>query len=153
MFLPTKWVCGEASLTHSNYIKRAYINYPSHQFLSFSCLHSITVYRRVASLAIFYRCFHGYCLLSLQRTHYRSLTIYSHPCTIYLTDARINQYLPTRSSYSLVDYGTLFYHVFPPFCDLDLEYQGVSVTRLTTPFLKLIFILFSERRFTDFLPK
>merc|ERR1711980_19460 len=65
------------------------------------CLQSLKIHRSVASLSIFYRYFHGNCSSELancmppplRRPHCTSLSTYSHPFSVQLSNARVNQHL------------------------------------------------------------
>ncbi len=75
-------------------------SFSSHQFLSSICLQPLSYRCNVASLAIFYRYFHANCSSDLAncmppllpRPRCTRLSSFSHPYSVHLSNARVNQY-------------------------------------------------------------
>ena len=99
-----------------------------------NCLQSLKFRRNVASLAIFYRYFHGYCSSELAncmpppllRPRCTRLSTYSHPYSVQLPYARVNQYLHSFIPSTGKLWNSLPDSVFPPSYDLDFFKRGVS---------------------------
>ena len=90
------------------------------------CLDFLNHRRNVASLSIFYRYFHADCSselanclpLSLLRPSYTRLSTSSHPYSVYLPNARVNQYLHSFIPYTGKIWNSLPLSIFPPAYDL-----------------------------------
>ena len=106
------------------------INSPSLTY----CLQPLAIRRNVASLSIFYRFFHGYCSSELAdcvpppllQPRCTRLSTHSHPYSVQLTNARVNQYLQSFFSFTGKLWNSLPFTVFPPFYDLNGFKRGVS---------------------------
>ena len=98
------------------------------------CFQSLKHRRSVASLSIFYRYFHGYCSSELAncmppplpRPRCTRLSTFSHPYSIQLTNARVNQYLHSFIPFTGRLWNSLPDSVFPPSYNLDSFKRGVS---------------------------
>ena len=91
------------------------------------CLDSFSHRCNVASLSLFYRYLHAdssselatYMPLSLPWPRCTRLSTSSHPCSIHLSNARVNQYLHFFVSYIGKLCNSLPLSVFPPAYDLN----------------------------------
>ncbi len=98
------------------------------------CLQSLNHRRNVASLSIFYRYFHGYCSSEvakcmpppLPRSRCTRLSTSSHPYSVHLTNARVNQHLHSFFSFPGKLWNFLPDSVFPPNYNLNSFKRGVS---------------------------
>ena len=98
------------------------------------CLQSLIHRRSVASLSIFYRYFHGYCSSELAncmppplpRPRRTRLSTFSHPYSVHLTNARVNQHLHSFIPFTGKLWNSLPCSVFPPAYDLNSFKRGVS---------------------------
>ena len=97
------------------------------------CLDSLSHRRNVASLSLFYCCFHADCsselanrmplpLLRPRCTRFST----SHPYSVHLSNARVNQYLHFFIPYTGKLWNSLPLSVFPPAYDLNSLKRGVS---------------------------
>ena len=91
------------------------------------CLDSLSHRRDVASLFIFYRYFHANCMpLPLPRPRCTRLSTFFHPYSVYIPNARVNQYLHSFIPYINKLWNSLPLSVFPPAYDLNSFKRGVS---------------------------
>ncbi|ORD92879.1 hypothetical protein ECANGB1_2401, partial [Enterospora canceri] len=98
------------------------------------CLDSLSHRRNVASLSIFYRYFHADCSSELAncmppplpRPRCTRLSTSSHPYSVHLPNARVNQYLHSFIPYTGKLWNSLPLSVFPPAYDLNSFKRGVS---------------------------
>ncbi|MPC32023.1 hypothetical protein E2C01_025326 [Portunus trituberculatus] len=98
------------------------------------CLDSLSHRRNVASLSVFYRCFHAVCSSELAncmpspllRSRCTRLSTSSHPYSVHLPNARVNQYLHSFIPYTGKLWNSLPVSVFPPAYDLNSFKRGVS---------------------------
>ena len=98
------------------------------------CLDSLSHRRNVAYLSIFYRYIHADCSSeiancmppSLPRPRCTRLSTSSHPYSVNLSNARVNQYLHSLIPITGKLWNSLPLSVFPPIYDLNSFKRGVS---------------------------
>ena len=98
------------------------------------CLDSLSHRRNVTSLSFFYCYFHADCSSelancmppSIPRPHYTRLSTFSHPYSVRLSNARINQYLHSFIPYIGKFWNSLSMSVFSPAYNLSSFKRGVS---------------------------
>ena len=100
------------------------------------CLDSLSHRRNVASLSIFYSYFRADCSSELancmplpyprQRPRCTRRFTYSHPYSVHLPNARVNQYLHSFIPYIRKLWNSLPLTVFSPVYDLNSFKRGVS---------------------------
>ena len=98
------------------------------------CLQPLSLRRNVASLAIFYRYFHANCSSDLAncmppllpRPRCTRLSSFSHPYSVHLSNARVNQYSKSFIPFTGKLWNSLPASVFPPSYDLDSFKRRVS---------------------------
>ena len=98
-----------------------------------NCLYSLRHRRNVASLSIFYRYFHADCSSELTNCmpplipcfRCTRLSTSSHPYSVHLSNARVNQYLQSFIPYTGKLWNSLPMSVFPPAYDLNCFIIGV----------------------------
>ena len=98
------------------------------------CLDSLSHRRNVASLSIFYRYFHAdwpskpakYMPPPLPRPRCTRLSTFSHPYSVHLPNARVNQYLHSFIPYTGKLWNSFHLYVFPLAYDLNTFKRGVS---------------------------
>ena len=98
------------------------------------CLNSLSHRRNVASLSIFYRYFHAEYSSELancmpppfSRPRCTRLSTSSHPYSVHLPNARVNQYLHSFISYTRKLWNSFPLSVFPPAYDLNSFKRRVS---------------------------
>ena len=99
-----------------------------------NCLPSLNHRRNVASLTIFYRYFHAHCSLELAaclppplpRPRCTRLSTHSHPYSVYLPNARVNQYLHSFIPFTGKLWNSLPVSIFPPSYNLAFFKREVS---------------------------
>ena len=122
------------------------------------CLDFLSHRRNVASISLFYRYFHADCSSELAncmppplpRPRCTRLST-SHPYSVYLSNARINQYLNSFIPYTGKLWNSLPMSVFPPAYDLTLskeECQDTSNAKLDLQPLPLFLLLSSIQGLT-----
>ena len=98
------------------------------------CLDTLSHRRNVASLSIFYLYFHADCLSELAnympphlpRHRCTRLSTSSHPYSVHLPNARVNQYLHSFIPYTNKLWNSLPLSVFSPAYDLNTFKREVS---------------------------
>lgn len=99
-----------------------------------NCLQSLSHRRNVASLSIFYRYFHGNCSTDLAncmprlflRPRCTKLSSSSHPYSVQLPNARVNQYAPSFIPFTDKLWNSLPASVFPNSYNLSSFKREVS---------------------------
>ena len=117
------------------------------------CLVFLSHRRNVASLSLFYRHFHADCSSqlancmppSLPRPRFTKLST-SHPFSVHLSNARINQYFNSFTPFTGKIWNSLRLSVFPPAYDLNSfisneGWQDTSHAKLDLHPLLLFFLL------------
>ena len=98
------------------------------------CLQSLNHRRNVASLALFYRYFHAHCSSELAncmppplpRPRCTRLSTHSHPYSVHLPNARVNQYLYSFIPFTGKLWNSLPVSIFPLSYDLNLFKRRVT---------------------------
>ena len=98
------------------------------------CLQRLSHCRSVASVALFYCYFHANCSSDLAncvppllpRLRYSRLAFSSHPYSVHLSKARVNQYSQSFNPFSGKLWNSLLASVFPPAYDLNCFKREVS---------------------------
>ena len=98
------------------------------------CLDSLSHRGNVASLSLFYCYFHADCSSELAncmpplfpQPRCTRLSACSHPYSVHLPNARVNQYFHSFITYTGKLWNTLYLSLFPPAYDLNSFKRGVS---------------------------
>ena len=98
------------------------------------CLNSLSHWHNAASLSLYYRYFHADCSSELENcmpppshgTSTSTRLFISHPYSIHLSNAKVNQYLHSFIPYTSKLWNSLPLSVFIPAYDMNFFKRGVS---------------------------